>query len=84
MDLAELKIINKKLDSIEKKAIALIKENFELKNTIKLCEAVIPEGYRTAKDTLPEQVALMAAGLKAYSAERAELLKELAQRENEF
>lgn len=39
--------------------------------------AVIPEGYLIAKDTLAESVALMVAGLRAYSKERQELLAEI-------
>jgi hypothetical protein len=49
----------------------------ELQEIIRLTQAVIPEGYKVAKDTLPEQVALMVAGLNAYLKEREDLLEEI-------
>lgn len=49
----------------------------ELQEQIDLTASVIPEGYKVAKDTLPEQVALMVAGLDAYSKEREDLLEEI-------
>lgn len=42
-----------------------------------MAQAYIPEGYKVAKDTLPEQVALIVAGLYAYSKDRQELLEEI-------
>jgi hypothetical protein len=52
-------------------------EEHRLEEQIKLAQSIIPEGYKVAKDTLPEQVALMVAGLHAYSKEREELLEEI-------
>jgi hypothetical protein len=49
----------------------------ELQKQISIAQEVIPEGYKVAKDTLPEQVSLMVAGLHAYSKEREELLEEI-------
>ncbi len=40
--------------------------------TLDLVSALIPEGYKIARDTLPEQVALILGGLKACIEELAE------------
>ena len=56
----------------------------ELQEQISLASSIIPEGYQIAKDTLPEQVALMVAGLRAYSKEREELLEEIRSLERQL
>jgi hypothetical protein len=43
---------------------------------LRAAEAAVPEGYRIAKDTLPERVKLMAEGLMAFMADREELRRE--------
>lgn len=53
------------------------KREKQLEEQIRMAQAYIPEGYKVAKDTLPEQVALIVAGLYAYSKDRQELLEEI-------
>jgi hypothetical protein len=45
---------------------------------IRATESHIPEGYRITKDTLPEQVSLVVAGLKAFALDRESLRRENA------
>lgn len=53
--------------------ILVLDRIIELENIIKKTKTEIPEGYQTAKDTLPEQVALMRQGLYAFCEDRGRL-----------
>ena len=57
--------------------VSMTNKETQLEEQIRLTQAVIPEGYKIAKDTLPEQVALMVSGLYAYSKDRESLLEEI-------
>lgn len=50
----------------------------DLLAVLRAAEAAVPEGYRIAKDTLPERVKLMAEGLMSFMADREELRQENA------
>ncbi len=52
--------------------------------TLDLISALIPEGYKTARDTLPEQIALILGGLKACIEELAEERKRTCNLEQEL
>lgn len=62
----------------------LNRELNKLEQEVELATSYIPEGYKVAKNTLSERVKLMVDGLKAYSAERLELLVEIKSLEAEL
>lgn len=72
-----LHLAGAKYQAAEQRAETAESHLSSLTSELEKATAHIPEGYRVAKDTLSERVALMAGGLRSFQAHREDLQREI-------